>query len=163
MSLEHYQSSVDITGIREKTETSPSDDAVLVAAPGEIGLKFPERVRLVKLTLRNKQRDWVDIRFRYDPLPGTNFHWQLPSLSDAEYYIAEWAILASNDFLIRGSFSFSFGPDAIRPSVTLAEEQLAEDIRLGKLIPQEPEFPLEIILDEKEERYDPPFTIQLGC
>ena len=74
-------------------------------------------------TLHNEQRDWVDISFRYSPRPQDDYEWELPQLDPAIYYTADWAILVANDRLVRGSFSFSFGQDAQRPSVIKAEEE----------------------------------------
>ena len=90
-----YRQPADSTGIIQKTETSPLDDAVLNAAPRELTLAFPQLVRLVKLTLRNEQRDWVDISFRYSPLMNDSYRWNLPNLQSAIYYTADWAILGA--------------------------------------------------------------------
>ena len=117
----------DITGISIETETAPADDSVLLEAPDQLQLEFAYDVRLVKLTLRNGLRDWVDIDFRYDPTIQEKFQWNIPELTQATYYTADWAILATNDRLIRGSFSFSFGPEAQAPSVTKAAEALVLD------------------------------------
>ncbi|PCJ24748.1 MAG: hypothetical protein COA96_08745 [SAR86 cluster bacterium] len=160
--LTHLQQVPDITGIVAKTETSPSDDSVLNDAPDKIGLEFPRQVRLVKLTLHNAQRDWVDIGFRYDPLANDIFSWELPTLDTAVYYTADWAILASNEMLIRGSFSFSFGSEAKAPSVTKQAEQDILDLRIGgsgELFVTPPRT--EIIINQDPPQYDPPFIIEL--
>ena len=152
----------DTTGIAALTETLPVDDAVLSQAPRHLQLQFPGAVRLVKLTLRNAHRDWVDISFRYDPLPDSQFVWQLPPLQSARYYIADWAILAADDQLVRGSFSFAFGPDALRPSQVMAEEALhllAPGEEAGTRYVAPP--PTQIIIDREPREFDPPFTIDL--
>lgn len=152
----------DLTGISIETETAPADDSVLIAAPDELELAFPYDVRLVKLTLRNELRDWVDIDFRYDPTPREKFQWSIPELSAATYYTADWAILATNDRLIRGSFSFSFGPDAEAPSVTKAAAALLLDSINGGPNTRYVRPPrTNIILNQDQPRYDPPFTIKL--
>jgi len=152
----------DSTGIAAKTETSPDDDAVLEIAPEQIGLVFPQSVRLVKLTLRNEQRDWVDISFRYDPGLKESFNWQLPSLNSAIYYTADWAILAANEQLVRGSFSFSFGVDAELPSVTKRAEEAIIDLRNGGPDQRFVTPPrTEIIINRDPPQYDPPFIIEL--
>lgn len=148
--------------ILQQTETLPADDAVLSNAPNQIDLRFPLPVRLVKLTLRNQLRDWVDIEFRYNPRPAANYTWHLPELAEADYYIADWAILGDNDQLIRGSFSFAFGPEAKSPSVYRAAEEALLQQRYG-----DPDIryvqppPTTIIIDRDPPRFDPPFTIQL--
>lgn len=144
------------------TETMPSDDAVLMAAPDHLELRFPELVRLVKLTLHTGSRDWIDIDFRYNPRPGQDFVWQLPGLQQAAYYTADWAILGSDDQLVRGSFSFAFGPEAESPSaIRRVQEQLllerAGDPSIRYVAPP----PTQIILDQDPQRFDPPFTIEL--
>lgn len=154
--------SEDITGISIETETVPVDDSVLLEPPGQLQLEFPYNVRLVKLTLRNELRDWVDIDFRYDPTIQEKFLWNIPALTAATYYTADWAILATNDRLIRGSFSFSFGPEAEAPSVTKAAEALVlESINAGPNTRFVRPPTTNIILNQDQPRYDPPFTIKL--
>jgi methionine-rich copper-binding protein CopC len=158
LSLQHE----DITGISIETETAPADDSVLLEAPDQLQLEFPYDVRLVKLTLRNELRDWVDIDFRYDPTIQEKFQWNIPELTPATYYTADWAILATNDRLVRGSFSFSFGPEAQAPSVIKAAEALILDsISAGpnNRFVRPPRT--NIILNQDEPSYDPPFTIKL--
>ena len=152
----------DITGISIETETAPADDSVLLEAPDQLQLEFAYDVRLVKLTLRNGLRDWVDIDFRYDPTIQEKFQWNIPELTQATYYTADWAILATNDRLIRGSFSFSFGPEAQAPSVIKAAEALVLDsISAGPNARFVRPPRTNIILNQDQPSYDPPFTIKL--
>lgn len=152
----------DVTGISLETETVPVDDSVLLEAPNQLQLEFPINVRLVKLTLRNELRDWVDIDFRYDPTVKEKFLWPIPVLGAATYYTADWAILATNDRLIRGSFSFAFGPEAQPPSVIKAAEAvLLDSINGGPNTRFVRPPPTNIILNQDQPRYDPPFTIKL--
>ena len=152
----------DVTGISIETETAPADDSVLLEAPDQLQLEFPYDVRLVKLTLRNELRDWVDINFRYDPTVQGKFQWNIPELIAATYYTADWAILATNDRLIRGSFSFSFGPEAEAPSAIKAAEALILDsISAGPNTRFVRPPRTNIILNQDEPSYDPPFTIKL--
>lgn len=158
-----YQLSPDSTGFVEKTETTPADDAVLLAAPNSISLEFPRRARLVKFTLRDESRKWVDIQFRYAPLLDTKYTLQLPVLSDSAYYTADWAVLETNDRLVRGSFSFAFGDEAQRPSLTKAADELILQQRYGDpTIRYVRPPPTEIILGKEPPQFDPPFTIQLN-
>jgi len=153
---------LDTTGIAGRTETEPMDDAVLTRAPAELMLHFPAAVRLVKLTLRNADLDWVDISFRYNPRPGNHFVWRLPPLDEAAYYTADWAILASNDELVRGSFSFAFGSGAEPPSVIReAEAILLQEMQGEPNVRDVAPPPTQIIIDRDPPRYDPPFTIEL--
>lgn len=150
------------TEILSKTETTPLNDAVLVAAPDELSINFPMQVRLVKLVLRNQARDWVDINFRYNPLPRDQYALTLPILPDADYYTADWAILGSGDELIRGSFSFTFGADKEPPSIQMEAERILLELRYGDPeIQYVPPPRTTIILPEEERDFDPPFTIRL--
>ena len=143
--------------------TAPGNDEVLSTAPAELNIQFPRAVRLVKLTLRNETRDWVDIEFRYDPRPGQRYSLPLPQLGSAEYYTEDWAILGVNDQLIRGSFSFAFGPDARAPSFHKAAEELLMQKRYGDPSIQYVAPPrTQIIIDQEPRRFDPPFTIDLN-
>jgi methionine-rich copper-binding protein CopC len=142
--------------------TAPGNDEVLGSAPAEISIQFPRAVRLVKLTLRNESRDWVDIQFRYNPRPGQRYILPLPQLGSAKYYTADWAILGVNDQLIRGSFSFAFGPEARAPSFHKAAEELVMRQRYGDPSIQYVAPPrTQIIIDQEPRRFDPPFTINL--
>jgi len=158
-----YQQTTSGETISGQTRTEPSDDAVLAQAPDSLQLLFPRQVRLVKLTLHSATRDWVEINFRYDPQPDSRFSWRLPGLAEADFYTADWAILGDDDQLIRGSFSFAFGPDAQRPSVARRAHELMLQQRYG-----DPDIryvsppPTQIILDRDQPDYDPPFTIRLN-
>ena len=162
-SIPRFLQSTDVTGIAVKTKTYPSDDSILVFAPKEMNIEFPTPVRLVKLTLRKEERDWVDINFRYSPTNSKIYEWSLPVLSPAPYYTADWAILAANDRLIRGSFSFSFGPNAQLPSLVKAEEDELLLQRYGDpTIRYVPPPRTQIIINQDPPQFDPPFTIQLN-
>ena len=163
LDLSRYQKSADITGFIDKTETLPGDDEVLLQAPTQLSLLFPTRARLVKFTLRTDTRDWVDIEFRYDPKAASEFIMPLPSLNTANYYTADWAVLSSNDILLRGSFSFAFGENAQRPSVTRAANELLLEQRYGDpTIRYVPPPRTEIIISRDPPQFDPPFTIKLN-
>lgn len=157
-----YRQMADSSGIAQKTKTVPLDDAVLQAAPSSLSLEFPQRVRLVKLTLRNADRDWVDINFRYSPRVQQSYTWQLPALTEAPYYTADWAVLAANDVLVRGSFSFSFGPEAKPPSIEREMDELLLQLRYGDpTVRTVRPPPTQIIINQDPPNYDPPFTINL--
>ena len=86
----------------------------------------------------------------------------MPVLSPAPYYTADWAILSANDRLIRGSFSFSFGPDAKLPSlVKAAEEELLLQRYGDPTIRYVPPPRTQIIINQDPPQFDPPFTINL--
>lgn len=103
--------------------STPADDAVLPAQPQSLQLHFPETVRLVKLAARHPDSGLTDIGFRYDPASGQMHTQPLPRLASADYYTIEWAVLDASEQLIKGSFHFSFGPDARPPSYYLAQRE----------------------------------------
>lgn len=150
-------------GLAAAAATTPADDAILAIAPAELNLVFPENVRLVKLTLRTENRAWVEIGFRYNPRPRRDYVWKLPELPPAVYYTADWAILSAREQLIRGSFSFAFGPGAQAPSLIREAEELFPQQRAGTdpgtryVAPP----PTRIIINRDPPRFDPPFTIEL--
>ena len=159
-----YQEAADSTGIAAKTKTSPPDDSVLDSAPKTLDLLFPQGVRLVKLTLHNDRRDWVDISFRYTPEVNKTYVWNLPDLQLATYYTADWAILGASEQLVRGSFSFSFGSGAEPPSVTREAEAILLELRTGVGDPTTRYVTpprTQIIINRDPPHYDPPFTIEL--
>lgn len=108
------------------TETAPAEDEVLAEAPADLMMRFSTYVRLVKLSLKAPGDEPVDIGFRYDPDASRVFFWNLPPLPAADYYTVEWAAIDPSNFVARGSFSFSFGPNARPPSELIpVEEELA--------------------------------------
>ena len=144
-------------------ESDPRDDQVLPVAPKQIDLQFPRQVRLVKLALYNEMRDWVDIGFRYNPRPESHFVWPVPLLEPAAYYTAHWAILGDNQMLQRGTFSFSFGPGAERPSDIRERDATLIEIRNNLPLLQELERlgldPAEIIINNQNQPvFEPPFA-----
>ena len=153
---------VGVADIAVKTKTSPADDATLDVAPNMMTLEFPSPVKLVKLTLHNEQRDWIEINFRYSPSDRKYYHWDLPILAPAAYYTADWAILSDSDKLVRGSFSFSFGSEAQPPSaVRAAEEELLLQRYGDPTIRYVPPPRTQIIINQEPPQFDPPFTIEL--
>jgi len=105
------------------TETAPPDDAVMPTAPADLMMRFSTYVRLVKLVLKAPGDKPVDIGFRYHPEASRVFFWDLPALPAADYYTVEWAAIDPLNFVARGSFNFSFGPDARPPSELIPKEE----------------------------------------
>ena len=105
------------------TETAPVENEVLAEAPADLMMRFSTYVRLVKLSLKAPGNAAVDIGFRYDPDASRVFFWNLPPLPAADYYTVEWAAIDSSNFVARGSFSFSFGPNAKPPSELIPVEE----------------------------------------
>ncbi|MES3008647.1 MAG: copper resistance protein CopC [Pseudomonadota bacterium] len=109
-------------------ESSPADDEILPAAPADLMLRFSGYVRLMKLTLKAPGNEPVDIGFRYQPEASRVFFWNLPELPAADYYVVEWAVLDPSNLIARGSFGFSFGPDAQPASTLIPVEEVLNPV-----------------------------------
>lgn len=118
-----------------EVETMPANNAVLGNQPENLMLHFGPMVRLVKLAIRTPESELLDIGFRYNPEAGHEFMHRLPRLQAADYYKVEWAVLDSEDSLIKGDFHFAFGENARPPSYYLDQMEqmqhiMAPDYRL---------------------------------
>lgn len=116
-------------------ESAPVDDEVLESSPRELMLRFSTYVKLVKLTMKDPEEKFVNIGFRYSPDVSRVFFLDLPELPVAPYYTVEWTAIDPLNLVARGSFNFSFGPDAAPPSTLIPEEEeldpfMAPDYRL---------------------------------
>jgi len=116
-------------------ESSPVDDEVLESSPQELMLRFSTYVKLVKLTMKDPAEKLLNIGFHYNPDVSRVFFLDLPVLPVAKYYIVEWTAIDPSNLMARGSFSFSFGPDAAPPSTLIPKEEeldpfMAPDYRL---------------------------------
>lgn len=116
-------------------ESSPTDDEVLESAPKELMLRFSTYVKLVKLTMKNPEDKLVNIGFLYNPDMSRVFFLDLPDIAPALYYTVEWTAIDPLNLMARGSFSFSFGPDAAPASTLIPVEEeldpfMAPDYRL---------------------------------
>lgn len=106
-----------------EVDTLPPDDSVTATAPSVVTLRFNAYARLVKLALRSAEDQLVNIGFRYTPVPNRVFIQELPPLPESAYYAVEWAAIDENNEILYGTFHFSFGPEARKPSVILAEQE----------------------------------------
>lgn len=99
----------------------PADDEVAATSPPSILLHFDTEVLLVKLVLKepSQRKEPINIGFRFRPERGVHFEQPLPELAQADYYLVEWAAFDANNTLVKGSFHFSFGADAMPPSYYL--------------------------------------------
>lgn len=104
-------------------ESSPVDDEMFESAPKELMLRFSTYVRLVKLTMKDPEEKFVNIGFFYNPDVSRVFFLDLPELPVAKYYTVEWTAIDPTNLVARGSFSFSFGPDAAPASTLIPEEE----------------------------------------
>jgi len=139
-------------------ETSPSDDSVLASAPDRLQIAFGKPVQLVKLVLYTDDREWVDIDFRFNPRANTEFSWPVPELEQLAYYSVSWAILDERDRLVKGDFSFSFGPGAELPSAIMERKMMMEGHEGHDMRNMQPMNPSEIRINGQNPNFDPPFA-----
>lgn len=104
-------------------ESSPVDDEMFESAPQELMLRFSTYVRLVKLSMKDPEEKFVNIGFIYNPDVSRVFFLDLPELPVAKYYTVEWTAIDPSNLVARGSFSFSFGPDAAPASTLIPVEE----------------------------------------
>jgi methionine-rich copper-binding protein CopC len=109
-------------------ESIPADDEVLAQAPIDLILRFSTYVRLVKLTLKAADGNVVEIGFRYNPELSRVFFWDLPPLPEKDYYAVEWAAVDTDNQIARGSFNFTFGPDAKTPSELIPDPEVLDPV-----------------------------------
>lgn len=104
-------------------ESQPKDDEVFESSPRELMLRFSTYVRLVKLTVQDPSEKFINIGFLYHPDASRVFFLDLPELPPAPYYTVSWAGIDPENLMARGSFNFSFGPNAVPASTLVPKEQ----------------------------------------
>jgi len=105
-----------------ESDSIPANDEVLARAPDSLTLRFSAHVRLVKLVLRDYQQTMYSVGFFYDPVPNRVFVYELPELPPSTYYSVEWAAMDPDNQIVYGEINFSFGEEARKPSVVIAED-----------------------------------------
>ena len=134
------------------------NDSVLGSAPDQLQLSFGQPVQLVKLVLYTNERDWVDIDFRFNPRANTEFSWPVPELAQLPYYSVAWAILDDRDRLVKGSFNFSFGPDAEAPSAIMMRDMMMGDHADHDMESNFQIMPGDIRFNDQNPNFEPPFA-----
>ncbi|MCF2948820.1 copper resistance protein CopC [Paraglaciecola aquimarina] len=86
-------------------KTVPADNAMLMKTPEELKLKFSKEVRLVKVSLKNKQGEKVKFGFIPSKEANGTFSWKLPKLSPANY-IVDVTFLGNDGHKMKNSFGF---------------------------------------------------------
>lgn len=109
-------------------ESSPANDEILPSSPPDLMLRFSGYVKLMKLTLKAPGNEPIDIGFRYQAEASRVFFWNLPELPAADYYVVEWAVLDPSNLIARGSFGFSFGPNARPASELIPVEEVLNPV-----------------------------------
>ena len=86
-------------------KSSPSDNAMLMTSPEELTLKFSKEVRLVKVSLKNKQGKKVKFGFQPSKEASSEFSWKLPQLAPANY-IVDVTFLGKDGHKMKDNFGF---------------------------------------------------------
>ncbi|GHE92676.1 copper resistance CopC family protein [Thalassotalea profundi] len=83
----------------------PADNAMLMNPPEELTLMFTKEVRVVKITLKNKQGKKVNFGFKPTKEASAEFTWKLPELAPANY-IVDVTFLGKDGHKMKDSFGF---------------------------------------------------------
>lgn len=83
----------------------PTDNAMLMKSPETLSLSFTKNVKIVKLSLKNKQGEKIKFGFKPTKESNSEFSWKLPKLAPANY-IVEATFLGKDGHKMKESFGF---------------------------------------------------------
>lgn len=83
----------------------PANNAMLMSAPEELTLTFSKEVRLIKVSLKNKQGKKVTFGFKPSKEASNEFSWKLPKLASANY-IVDVTFLGKDGHKMKDNFGF---------------------------------------------------------
>lgn len=83
----------------------PSDNAMLMSTPEKLTLTFSKKLRLVKVSLKNKQGKKVKFGFKPSKEASNEFSWKLPKLTPANYTV-DVTYLGKDGHKMKNSFGF---------------------------------------------------------
>lgn len=83
----------------------PSDNSMLMSTPEKLTLTFTKDVRLVKVSLKNKQGKKVKFGFKPSKETSNEFSWKLPALAPASY-IVDVTFLGKDGHKMKANFGF---------------------------------------------------------
>ena len=83
----------------------PSDNAMLMSTPEKLTLTFSKDVRLVTVSLKNKQGKKVKFGFKPSNEASNEFSWKLPKLAPANY-IVDVTFLGKDGHKMKDNFGF---------------------------------------------------------
>jgi methionine-rich copper-binding protein CopC len=87
------------------TDTTPKDNAMLMASPEHISLTFSKDARIAKLTLKNSQGDKIATDFKLTKQALTNFTLPIATLS-SDTYVVDIVFLGEDGHKMKHAFSF---------------------------------------------------------
>ena len=83
----------------------PADNAMLMNPPEELTLVFTKEVRVVKVSLANKQGEEFKFGFEPSKVATSKFTWKLPKLAPAKYAV-DVTFLGNDGHKMKHSFGF---------------------------------------------------------
>jgi len=83
----------------------PADNEMLMQTPETLSLTFSNNVKIVKLSLKNKQGQKINFGFKPTKEANSQFSWELPKLAPANY-IVEAIFLGKDGHKMKKSFGF---------------------------------------------------------
>lgn len=86
--------------------TEPSNNAALNSSPGTVEIQYSKDVRLVKVALFSGDNKTLELDYKADFSPESDFSIQLPELSDGEYRF-EWTAMGSDAHKMDESLTFT--------------------------------------------------------
>ncbi|WP_223668802.1 copper resistance CopC family protein [Kangiella shandongensis] len=86
--------------------TEPSNNAALDSSPGTVEIQYSKSVRLVRVALFNSDSKALELDYKPDYSPESDFNIQLPELSDGEYRF-EWTAMGSDAHKMVESLTFT--------------------------------------------------------
>ncbi|MBD3584740.1 copper resistance protein CopC [Salinimonas sp. HHU 13199] len=87
------------------SQSSPSDNAMLMSAPEKLSLTFSESVRLTNVTLASKNGEKIDFGFAPAFDKSARFEWTLPSLSPDTYKVS-YVVMSDDGHKMTDSYTF---------------------------------------------------------
>lgn len=87
------------------TDTTPEDNAMLMASPESISLTFSKDARVARLTLKNSQGDKIDTDFKPTKQAVTYFILPIDKLSP-DTYLVDVVFLGEDGHKMKHTFSF---------------------------------------------------------
>jgi len=83
----------------------PADNAMLMNPPEELTLVFTKEVRVIKVSLTNKQGEEFKFDFKPSKEASREFSWELPKLAPTNY-IVDVTYLGKDGHKMKDSFGF---------------------------------------------------------
>lgn len=87
------------------TDTTPENNAMLMASPESISLTFSKDARVARLTLKNSQGDKIDTDFKPTKQAVTYFTLPIDKLSP-DTYVVDVVFLGEDGHKMKHTFSF---------------------------------------------------------